>query len=90
MSMPHKCRCGTCGCEMIWPGSEAIEAAQLAAQVNRAAGVRTLATAIMKIAPDAAAEIARRWEEVEQLERTALDEFLTFLRSRPTVRDEHA
>lgn len=62
-----------------------MEAAQLAAQVNRAAGVRTLATAIMKIAPEAAAEIAKRWEEVQQTERQALDEFLTFLRSHPTV-----
>lgn len=81
MSMPHTCRCGICHSEMNWPGTEAIESAQLAAQVNRAAGVRTLATAIMKVAPEAAAEIARRWEEVQQIERQALDEFLVFLRS---------
>lgn len=88
MSMPHTCRCGICHSEMSWSRAEAMEAAQLAAQVNRAAGVRTLATAIMKIAPEAAAEIARRWEEVEQLERTALDEFLAFLRSHKTVGDQ--
>lgn len=70
------------------PTLEEIEAAQLAAQVNRQAGVRLLAGAILKIAPEAAAAIAKRWEEVQHSERLALDEFLKALRSPETQSGE--
>lgn len=82
MSMPHDCKCGICGHAIRFGVSqEEREAAELAAEVNRATGVRVLASALMKIAPELADAIGKRWEEVQQSERVALDAFLAVLRS---------
>lgn len=76
MSMPHECKCGICGgTAFTLTDPDAIGA------FNRAYGVRLLASAILKVAPDLAGQLAKRWEQIQASERAALDEFLKALRS---------
>ena len=76
MSMPHECRCSICGrTAFTLTDPDAIGA------FNRVYGARTLASAILKIAPDLAKQLAERWEQIQATERAALDEFLKVLRS---------
>lgn len=89
MSMPHECRCGICG-HPLWgnplgtlPTLEDRQASELLAKVSRAGGARDLASAILKIAPDLAEALAKRWGDIQRNERDALDELLTFLRTSP-------
>lgn len=77
MSLPHECTCRTCG-GLMSPMFLGLETDQQAAQ--RAVGARALASAIQKIAPEAAAQIAKRWQELVVDEQKALEEFLTFMR----------
>lgn len=79
--MAHDCRCGVCGAEYPYVQDPLDDVGKF----NRAHGARTLASAIMKIAPDLAEAIAKRWEEIQGSEKTALDEFLAVLRKPLTV-----
>ena len=76
MSMPHTCRCGTCGTEYPLASDPLALASANAAAFD--AGVRALASAVIKIAPAAATQIAARWQEIEC---AALDEFLKIMRA---------
>jgi hypothetical protein len=57
-----------------------LDAANLATY-NREQGVRLLAAAIIKIAPNEAQQIAQRWEQLRESEQRALDDFLAVLRA---------
>lgn len=76
MSMPHECICRICGSNAF----KLIDPDEIGA-FNRAHGARTLASAIAKIAPDLASQLAQRWEQLKTSERAALDEFLKVLRA---------
>lgn len=81
MSMPHECTCRICGGLMapqIYTSSGLTEEQ---ARAQRAVDARSLASAIVKIAPEQAKQIAARWEDLVKDEHAALEEFLTFLRS---------
>lgn len=78
MSLPHECRCGICGTEFpLLP--QTLDPAGVGA-FNRSYGAKTLASAILKIAPEQAKQIADRWEQLQADEHQALDDFLAILR----------
>jgi hypothetical protein len=76
-SLPHSCTCSVCGRLMDWRPNvmDLIDA-----ETQRKAGMQLLAGAIIKLAPEASQEIARRFEQLLKNERAALDEFVAFLR----------
>jgi hypothetical protein len=79
MSLPHTCTCRICGTEFPML-ADPLDAAALGA-FNREYGVKTLANAIIKIAPEQAKQIAEQWEQLQGAERQALDDLLSVLRS---------